>query len=448
MTNDLLASGETRDQRARDLPADALLSEIYVFQDVEGRWPVRMVQRDFRCSGVKEFGYMLRGDQMVFSAAATAALMKGVPGAENGFTLKPVKYSPLSLLKVDPSGYQDRPRGKVPAMLSDICPSGIEVLHHVCIAENKGLVIANLLRDYTQRWVRERDMPSRMLDRWTSFSAELAVDSVNKDYGQEVRALLALRRESSLLPDDVASCAAREALSMLTDSDAGGSVLGGIDALISRLMAVRSAVERDVAGPVVKASNRDFDFVGQSGIAFRARMVLTGDSFGFTRHGKTVAVNDGPTLVEVYDARALDTPYGEFTGARYEIGHYERALAAGGLQLSDQRPDWVLGRDDLAAVVDWARAAVLDLDAPVNLQYGPMESWDSVGKAVRGDVAFNVYKQEADGQVVYAVRKEGETISPGAGGYSNLDALLKIKGLTFVPDSPAPTRFAAPDFGL
>jgi hypothetical protein len=415
MTNESPVSGASVVEIAQNIPADALLAEIYLFQDVEGRWPVRMVQREFRCAGEKEHGYMLRGDQMVFSAGATAALMRGLPGAEAAFTLKPVNFSPLMLLRDPVGGEVLRSRGKVPAALADTCPSGVHVVHHVCLAEAKESALAHILAVNAHNLSQQRELPSRRLDRLTAFAHGLGVEISRADRGGEQRALLAVRREASLLGADEASSAAREALSVLVDSHDGGSVLGGRDALISRLMAVRSTVEREAAGPVAKASARDFDFMAQNGVAFRARMVMTGDSFGFTSDGRTVAVNDGPALVEVFDARLIDTPHGEFTGARYEISHYEHALAAGVLQLSDQRPEWVFGPDDLSALVSWARTAVLDVDAPANLQYGPLESWDSMGKAVRGDVVYDVYRQEVDGSTLFAVRKEGESISPGAG---------------------------------
>lgn len=446
MTKESLVDGASVDQIAKNIPGDARLSEIYLYQDVEGRWPVRMVQRDFRCTGVKEYGYMLCGDQMAFSAGAIAALMRGLPGAEAAFTLKAVKFSPLTLLREPGGGEVLRSRGKVPAALADTCPSGVYVTHHVCLAEAKEASISKILAANVHAFSQERSLPSRRLDRLAAFAQGLGVEIPRVDQGHEQRALLAVRREASLLGADDASSAAREALSMLVDSHAGGSVLGDLDSLISRLMAVRSTVEREAAGPVVKASVRDFDFIAQNGVAFRARMVMTGDSFGFTSDGRTVAVNDGPALVEVFDARLIDTPHGEFTGARYEIGHYQQALAVGEMRLSDQSPQWVLGPDDLSALVGWARTAVLDLDAPANLQYGPMESWDSLGKAVRGEVVYDVYKQEVDGGTLYAVRKEGESISPGAGGYGSLDALLQLKGLTLV-QGRGPSVGADADFG-
>jgi hypothetical protein len=446
MTKESLVSGASVDQIAKNIPADAQLAEICVYQDVEGRWPVRMIQRDFRCTGVKEFGYMLCGDQMVFSSGALAALMRGLPGAEAAFTLRSVKFSPLTLLRAPGVGEVMRPKGKVPAVLADVCPSGVYVTHHVCLAEAKEASISRILAAHAHAFTQERTLPSRRLDRLAAFAQGLGVEIPRADDGQAGAALLTVRREASLLGADEASSAAREALSMLVDSHGGGSVLGDLDALISRLMAVRSTVERTVAGPVEKASVRDFDFLAQNGVPFRARMVMTGDSFGFTSDGRTVTFNDGAALVELFDARLIDTPHGEFTGARYEISHYEQALAAGEMRLSDQNLQWVLGPDDLSALVGWARAAVLDLDAPANLQYGPMESWDSLGKAVRGEVVYDVYKQEVDGSTLYAVRKEGEPIWPGAGGYGSLDALLQIKGLTLV-QGHGPSVGADVDFG-
>lgn len=452
MTNDPSSSDVAVEQAAHDLPGDALLSEIYLFQDVEGRWPVRIVQRNFRCSGQKEHGYMLVGDRALFSPAAMAALMRGVPGAEGAYTLKSVKFSPLSLLSVDVGGNLERLKGKIPPSLRDICPSGIEVFHHVCVAENEGLVLANALRRYADRWSQERTTVSRVLANIRDAALRLGLNVPMADQGREYAARLVLQREAALLPCGSAAAAAREALAVISDAhedrDDSSSVLGGIDAVIAQLMAVRSAIEWRAAGPVVKASDRDFDFVSDSGITYRARIVLSGDSFGFCKNGRLVASNEGPALIELFDARSVDTPHGVFTGARYEVGDYERALDAGAMVLSDQNPEWVLGKPELSKILEWARAALLDLDAPARLEYGPMESWDSMGKAVRGDVVFDLYRQESEGHVLFAARKEGMPIWPGAGGYSSLDELLKIKRLTVDVGRSVPLSDASPEFGL
>lgn len=433
-------SASVRDA-ATNLPDDVRLAEILVVQDSEGRWPVRMVVREFNCTG-KQYGYSPQGDRMHFSMAAMAALMRGDPGAEKGYVLKPVAYSPLSLLQIDSTGSHDWIRGKVPPALRDVCPSGFEVVHRACLAHDKDRVIASIVEQYQKRWGQERDTAARMLDGLAVFAAAHRAQTQAADHGQESKAMLALRRESALLPGDDASTAAREALSVLAAVE-GASALDGIDAVISRLLQVRSSVAREVAGPVVQASERDFDFDGELGVRFRARLILRGDSFGFTQRGQAVANNEGPTLVEVFDARAALTPHGQFTGARYEISKFEEALAAGEMRLSDQKPEWVLGPSDLASLVAWARAAELDLDAPAALEYGPMGSWDPMGKAVRGDVVYDVYRQSDERGEMFAIRKEGETIQPGSGGYRDLDAMLQMKRAVMLPSSSAPNANGA-----
>lgn len=433
---------------ATNLPEDVRLAEILVAQDSEGRWPVRIVVREFNCTG-KQHGYSPQGDRMHFSSATMAALMRGDPGAEQGYVLKPTTYSPLSLLKIDSTGNHDWIRGKVPAELRDVCPSGFEVVHRACLAQDKDRVIAGIVEQYQRRWEQERDTAVRMLDGLALFAAAHGAQAPAADHGQEPKAMLALRRESALLPGDDASCAAREALSVLAADD-GASALDGIDAVISRLLHVRASVAREVAGPVVQASERDFDFDGESGVRFRARIVMKGDSYGFTQRGQTVAQNDGAPLVEVFDARAAFTPHGQFTGARHEISKFEDALAAGEMRLSDQKGEWVLGRSDLASLVAWARAAELDLDAPAVLEYGPMGSWDPMGKAVRGDVVYDVYRTTDEQGQMFALRKEGEPIQPGSGGYRDLDAMLKMKRAVLLPSEPAPkaTGATGPEFDL
>lgn len=438
-------SASVRDA-ATNLPDDVRLAEILVAQDSEGRWPVRMVVREFNCTG-KQHGYSPQGDRMHFSSAAMAALMRGDPGAEKGYVLKPVAYSPLSLLQIDSTGSHDWIRGKVPPALRDVCPSGVEVVQRACLAQDKDRVIAAIVQKYQQRWSQERDTAARMLDGLAMLAQAHGVHPPAADLGQELKAMMALRRESALLPGDDASAAAREALSVLA-ADEGASALDGIDAVISRLLQVRASVVREVAEPVVQASERDFDFEGEQGVRFRARLVMQGDSFGFTQRGQTVANNEGPTLVEVFDARAAFTPHGQFTGARFEVSKFEEALAAGELRLSDQKPEWVLGRSDLASLVAWARAAEMDLDAPAAIEYGPMGSWDPMGKAVRGDVVFDVYRQSDEQGEMFAIRKEGEAIQRGSGGYRDLDAMLRMKRAVMLPSSPVPKDIGAAGPGL
>lgn len=426
---------------AANLPDDVRLAEILVAQDSEGRWPVRIVVREFNCAG-KQNGYSPQGDRMHFSSAAMAALMRGDPGADQGYVLKSTAYSPLSLLQTNSTGAHDWIRGKVPAALRDVCPSGFEVVHRACLAQDKDRVIAGIVQQYQQRWGQERDTAARMLDGLAVFAAAHGAQAPAADHGQEAKAMLALRRESALLPGDDASAAAREALSVLA-ADEGASALDGIDAVISRLLQVRASVAREVAGPVVQASERDFDFDGERGVRFRARLVMKGDSYGFTQRGQTVAQNDGVALVEVFDARAAFTPHGQFTGSRHEISKFEEAIAAGEMRLSDQKDEWVLGRSDLASLVAWARAAELGLDAPAALEYGPMGSWEPMGKAVRGDVVYDVYRISDEAGELFSIRKEGEPIHPGSGGYRDLDAMLKMKRAVLLPSGPAPKAAGA-----